>query len=219
MDRQDKFHATLYMYGEKVRLTAQLITGDPQQIDIFAMMLSSQTVYRGSMSEDMCDVQALLEMLKQQQASLALVEEGLLLKCSPIKILLTPHEDEIDMKELRIEMLEEAMADSDETVRSLQLRLQYLEEKIEGLRHGSPEEPILKPHSEVLTHAVWPKSRMLLAIISRMFKEGRLDNSSKGRLKDLILDENPSLLSSLQAYETDGDRRKLYSSFVKLAQC
>jgi hypothetical protein len=219
MDRQDKFHATLYMHGEKVRLTAELITGDPQQLDIFAMMLTSQTVYRGSMTEDMCDVQALLDMLKQDQASLALVEEGLLLKCSPIKILLTPHEGELDMKELRIEMLEEAMADSDEVIRSLLVRLQGLEEQMEGLRQRSPDEAKLNSHSEVLTHTVWPKSRMLLAIITRMFKEGMLDQASKGRLKDLILDENASLIASLQAYETDGDRRQLYSSFVKLAQC
>jgi hypothetical protein len=40
----------------------------------------------------------------------------------------------------------------------------------------------------VLTTHVWPKSRMLFAIVSKMSKEGMLNEQQRGVLKDLILD-------------------------------
>eukprot|EP01017_Pseudomicrothorax_dubius_P005528 TRINITY_DN11418_c0_g1_i7.p1 TRINITY_DN11418_c0_g1~~TRINITY_DN11418_c0_g1_i7.p1 ORF type:complete len:238 (+),score=47.80 TRINITY_DN11418_c0_g1_i7:285-998(+) len=40
--------------------------------------------------------------------------------------------------------------------------------------------------SEFLTNTVWPKSRMLFAIISKMSKEGLLNQDQKGMLKDPV---------------------------------
>ena len=219
MDSKDvlKFHAIYYVEGEKVRLTAELITGDPQQIDIEVVLLHSHTVYKGSMTDEMCDVVAVLEMLRLMQASLHLVEEGMLLRCSPIKILLTPTEDELDFKELRLDMIEESLECSNEHIRECAIRIQSLEDKINTLLQKTQLEPQDNSKSEFLTNHVWPKSRMLLAIVSRMYKEGKLDSISRGKLKDLIIDEDPRLLQSLQQYEMDGDRRVLYSSFLKLA--
>eukprot|EP00358_Blepharisma_japonicum_P004414 CAMPEP_0202949042 /NCGR_PEP_ID=MMETSP1395-20130829/14887_1 /ASSEMBLY_ACC=CAM_ASM_000871 /TAXON_ID=5961 /ORGANISM="Blepharisma japonicum, Strain Stock R1072" /LENGTH=216 /DNA_ID=CAMNT_0049651701 /DNA_START=51 /DNA_END=698 /DNA_ORIENTATION=+ len=211
-------HGTYYVEGEKVRLTAELITGEPQQLDIAAVLLGSQTVYRGFMTDEMCDVETVLEMMKTQQASLKLVEGGLLLRCSPIKILLTPTDEELDFKDVRIGMLEENLEETKEQIKELQMRLQMLEERYrETGREVQPPEQRGDSRSELLTYHVWPKSRMLLAIVSRMLKEGLLNTQQRGNLKNLILDENPKLLQCLQQYEMDGDRRQLYSSFLKLS--
>jgi hypothetical protein len=40
----------------------------------------------------------------------------------------------------------------------------------------------------MLTTHVWPKSRMLFAVVSKMSKEGVLNNKQRGILKDLILE-------------------------------
>ena len=40
----------------------------------------------------------------------------------------------------------------------------------------------------LLTTHVWPKSRMLFAIVSKMSKEGMLNEQQRGVLKDMILD-------------------------------
>lgn len=214
-----KFHTSFMLEGEKVRLTAKLIAGDPQRLDIEAILLDSQTVYKGSMTEEMCDVLAMLHMLKTQQASLFMVEEGVVLLCSPAKILLTPTEEELDIKELRIEMLEESMSEASDLVNDLRLRMQVLEDKLRTtpVRVRPEASERTDSRSELLTNHVWPKSRMLLVIVSRLFKEGMLNHQQRGQLKELILEEDLSLLQCLQQYEADGDRRQLYSSFLKLA--
>ena len=212
MDTKDvfKFHSIFYIEGEKVRLTAELITGEPQQLDIAAVLLSSQTIYRGFMTDEMCDVVAVLEMMKMNKARLSFIEEGLLVRCSPIKILLTPTEEELDFKDIRIDMLEESLEEAQQKIKDLFLRIQALESKQEPTKGGDSQ-------TELLTYHVWPKSRMLLAIVSRMLKEGLLNPQQKGKLKDLILDEDAKMLQCLQQYEMDGNRKLLYSTFLKLA--
>lgn len=64
-----------------------------------------------------------------------------------------------------------------------------------------------------LTTHVWPKSRMLFAVVSKMSKEGALNSAQRGVLKDLILESDARLLEHLQEYETGGNRDKLYYSF------
>lgn len=68
-----------------------------------------------------------------------------------------------------------------------------------------------------LTTHVWPKSRMLLAIVSKMSKEGVLDCEQRGILKDLILDYDPRVMRCLQEYETGGNRDKLYENLLSLS--
>lgn len=214
MDEKDvyKFHSIFYIEGEKVRLTAELITGHALQLDICAVILSSQTVYRGFMTDEMCDVVAVLEMMKMNKARLSLVEEGLLVRCSPVKILLTQaEEEEMDFKDIRIELLEEALEEAQKKIKDLTNRVKALESKQE--QHVKENDSA----SGLLTYHVWPKSRMLLAIVSRMLKEGLLSPEQKGKLKDLILDEDSKMLQCLQQYEMDGNRKVLYSSFLKLA--
>ena len=69
----------------------------------------------------------------------------------------------------------------------------------------------------MLTTQVWPKSRMLFAVVSKMSKEGLLTETQRGVLKDLILDYDQRLLACLQEYETGGDREKLYYNFLQVA--
>lgn len=59
---------------------------------------------------------------------------------------------------------------------------------------------------------------MLLSIVSKMSKEGRLSKTDRGKLKDLILDSNPKLLQILHEYEGSGNQQKLYADFIKLAK-
>ncbi|OMJ75932.1 hypothetical protein SteCoe_24828 [Stentor coeruleus] len=214
MDSKDelKFHSFFYIDGEKIRLTAELIPGELQQLDICAVVLSSQTVYRGFMTDEMCDVVAVLEMMKINKARLSLVEEGLLVRCSPVKILLTPAEaEELDFNDLRIELLEESLEEAQQKIKELTIKVKTLENKQEvNVNSGDS-------NSEFLTYHVWPKPRMLLAIVSRMLKEGLLNPEQKGKLKDLILEGDTKMMQYLQQYEMDGNRRLLYSSFLKLA--
>ena len=68
-----------------------------------------------------------------------------------------------------------------------------------------------------LTTTVWPKSRMLFAIVSKMSKEGSLNEVQRGVLKDLILEQDTRLMNSLAIYEQSGDRDKLYHSMRDIA--
>jgi len=59
---------------------------------------------------------------------------------------------------------------------------------------------------------------MLLSIVSKMSKEGKLSRTDRGKLKDLILDSNPKIYQILHEYETTENQQKLYSDFIKLAK-
>ena len=135
--------------------------------------------------------------------------------CSPIKILLTPTDEEIDFKELRIEMLEEGLEDATEYIRELELRVRMLEDKLSNLGNKPADTEKYDEgyggradsRSELLTTHVWPRSRMLLSIVSRMYKESTINQDQRTKLKDLIIDEDMKLIQCLQTYEMDGDRR------------
>lgn len=58
---------------------------------------------------------------------------------------------------------------------------------------------------------------MLFAIVSKMSKEGYLNEQQKGSLKDFILDYDQRLLTCLQEYEIGGDREKLYYNLIQVA--
>jgi hypothetical protein len=58
---------------------------------------------------------------------------------------------------------------------------------------------------------------MLFAVVSKMSKEGALTDYQRGQLKDLILENDNRLLSSLALYEQQGDREKLYASMREIA--
>lgn len=58
---------------------------------------------------------------------------------------------------------------------------------------------------------------MLFAIVSKMNKEGALSEFQRGVLKDLIIEHDNRLLSSLAIYEQHGDRDKLYTSMREIA--
>jgi hypothetical protein len=58
---------------------------------------------------------------------------------------------------------------------------------------------------------------MLFAIVSKMSKEGALSDFQRGVLKDLILEHDNRLMSSLALYEQEGDRDKLYTSMREIA--
>ena len=72
----------------------------------------------------------------------------------------------------------------------------------------------------MLTGQVWPKSRMLFAVVSKMSKEGALNPKQRGILKDLILDYDSRLIACLSEYDRLGNKEKLYYSFLQVAnQC
>ena len=71
--------------------------------------------------------------------------------------------------------------------------------------------------SNGLTTHVWPKSRMLFAIVSKMSKEGVVNEKQRGILKDLILEHDSRMLSCLATYEAQGDRDNLYRNFIDIA--
>jgi len=68
-----------------------------------------------------------------------------------------------------------------------------------------------------LTTHVWPKSRMLFAVVSKMSKEGVLNTKQRGVLKDLILEYDSRLLAQLQEYDRIGNKEKLYYGFLQIA--
>ena len=85
--------------------------------------------------------------------------------------------------------------------------------------HGAAPYMLNPQYPELLTNQVWPKSRMLFAIVSKMSKEGIVNRTQRGKLKDLILDYDSRMLAFLHQCEIDGDRQKLYSNFVQLSLC
>jgi hypothetical protein len=68
-----------------------------------------------------------------------------------------------------------------------------------------------------LTKFVWPKSRTLLSIISKMFLENYINEKQRGLLKELIMDHDESLLNILHEYEVGGNCIKLYECIKNLA--
>ena len=62
----------------------------------------------------------------------------------------------------------------------------------------------------MLTTHVWPKSRMLFAVVSKMSKEGVLTPEQRGILKDLILEYDSRLVSYLKEYDRLGNKDRLY---------
>jgi len=58
---------------------------------------------------------------------------------------------------------------------------------------------------------------MLFAVVSKMQKEGLLNELQRGVLKDMILDYDQRLLQCLQEYEQGGDRERLYYNFLQIA--
>lgn len=69
----------------------------------------------------------------------------------------------------------------------------------------------------MLTGQVWPKSRMLFAIVSKMSKEGVLDQKQRGALKELILDYDSRLLACLKEYDRVGNKDQLYQGLLRVA--
>ena len=58
---------------------------------------------------------------------------------------------------------------------------------------------------------------MLFAIVSKMSKEGVVNEMQRGILKDLILEQDQRLLMCYTNYEQDGDRDKIYRNFIEIA--
>lgn len=69
----------------------------------------------------------------------------------------------------------------------------------------------------LLTKQVWPKSRMLFAVVSKMSKEGVLTSEQRGILKDLILAYDSRLVAILQEYDRIGNKERLYYQFLQIA--
>lgn len=66
-----------------------------------------------------------------------------------------------------------------------------------------------------LTQYVWPKSRTLLSIVSKMFSECHINVEQRGVLKDMILDHDKGLKNILNTYEITRDREWLYGSIIE----
>ena len=74
------------------------------------------------------------------------------------------------------------------------------------------------PKEQSLTTHVWPKSRMLFAIVSNMAKNGHISSTDEqGVLKDLILEEDEGLMKCYSEYESLGDKERLYKGFKAIA--
>jgi hypothetical protein len=69
----------------------------------------------------------------------------------------------------------------------------------------------------MLTGQVWPKSRMLFAIVSKMSKEGVLNNKQRGVLKELILDYDTRLIQCLKEYDRSGNKDYMYQCLEQIA--
>jgi hypothetical protein len=68
-----------------------------------------------------------------------------------------------------------------------------------------------------LTKSVWPKSRTLLSIVSKMYMENYINESQRGLLKEFIMDHDERLLQILHDYEISGDSVKLYDCIKSLS--
>ena len=71
-----------------------------------------------------------------------------------------------------------------------------------------------RSHTGILTGQVWPKSRMLFAIVSKMSKEGVLNSQQRGILKELILDYDSRLVQCLSEYDKYGNKDTLYRNLL-----
>lgn len=58
---------------------------------------------------------------------------------------------------------------------------------------------------------------MLFAVVSKMQKEGLLNVRQRGVLKDLILDYDSRLIACLSEYDRNGNKDKMYYSFLQVA--
>jgi len=58
---------------------------------------------------------------------------------------------------------------------------------------------------------------MLFAVVSKMSKEGVLNNNQRGILKDMILEYDSRLVSCLQEYDRVGNKDRLYRKFLQIA--
>jgi len=67
-----------------------------------------------------------------------------------------------------------------------------------------------------LTNQVWPKTRTLLSITSKMFREKMISHEQRGILKELVLDQNPNLYGYLSVYESNNNYKLLYENIIKL---
>ena len=55
---------------------------------------------------------------------------------------------------------------------------------------------------------------MLFAVVSKMSKEGVLNNRQRGILKDMILEYDSRLVACLQEYDRVGNKDRLYYQFL-----
>ena len=55
---------------------------------------------------------------------------------------------------------------------------------------------------------------MLFAVVSKMSKEGVLNNNQRGLLKDMILEYDSRLVTCLQEYDRVGNKDRLYYQFL-----
>lgn len=69
-----------------------------------------------------------------------------------------------------------------------------------------------------LTSLVWPKSRTLLSIISKMYSEKYISAQQRGVLKEMIIDRDPTLSKYLNEYEITGDSLKMYQKIIDLSK-
>jgi hypothetical protein len=69
-----------------------------------------------------------------------------------------------------------------------------------------------------LTSVVWPKSRTLLSLVSKMYNEKYINSEQRGILKEMIIDRNQVLTKYLNEYEISGDSLSLYQKIVKLSE-
>lgn len=69
---------------------------------------------------------------------------------------------------------------------------------------------------DFLTNRVWPKTRILLALASRMYKENVISLEKRGKLKDLIIAADPRLQSALNEYYMNDNRALLYRNLISL---
>jgi hypothetical protein len=69
-----------------------------------------------------------------------------------------------------------------------------------------------------LTSCVWPKSRTLLSIISKMYSEKYITADQRSILKEMIIDRDKTLIMFLNDYEVSGDSLKMYEKIIQLSE-
>lgn len=69
-----------------------------------------------------------------------------------------------------------------------------------------------------LTQTVWPKSKTLLSIVSKMFSDCYIDENQRGLLKEMIMDYDDNLMQILSDYEVSGDSNRLYECIIRLTK-